>query len=48
MTCALVWSIRGKVKIKNMVFKKNYNWHMLCWVVMSLFIKQHLSNFPFQ
>jgi hypothetical protein len=26
MTCALIWSTRGKVGSKNMDFSKFYNW----------------------
>jgi hypothetical protein len=48
MTCVLILLARGKVKSKSMGFLKFYNWQMLCWVVMSLFIQQHLFIFPFQ
>jgi len=47
MIGASITSTRGKIKSKNIGFLKFYNWQMLCWVVISLFTKQHLLFFPF-
>jgi predicted transcriptional regulator len=48
MTHVLIQSVKGIVKNKNMDFLRNYNWQVLCWIIMSFFTKQQLSKFPFQ
>jgi hypothetical protein len=48
MIHVLVSLVNKKVKSKKMGFIKFYNWKMLCWVAMSFYTNQHLSNFPFQ